>query len=390
MPLPDSALLIREWAPNGDRTVPEDRTPAIDRANGWTSAFAQPGGPTPAYEVFNQIMNEITALLEYLRDHGALAEWNAAVSYDHPAFVVGSNGTVYQSAQDSLNQDPTSDADGTYWTVFGSVPDGSITFAKLASNFVLTVANLPRIPFTKLTGVAALAQLPSIPTSKLTGQIMSSQIEGGDRSEIINVRPSQVAHNGNEIQLTPNPAVTALAEGQQFRFRLEAATTGLVTIKVNTLSSLNLVRRDGTQVGAAAPHLIDEDVLDIVHYDGTFYLAGLRPGTAAGYDVGIAEGDIPLLGPNGRLLAARLPSTIAANQIGALPASKTTSGRFPADRLPETIPASQIGSLPASKVTSGRFNAARMPSDVRVIHVSTAAPTSSDGSDGDLWFRYAS
>ena len=301
--LPPEALLIQEWAATGDRVTPENNTPAIARDKGFTAAFAEIGGPTPPYEVFNQFWGEISAMLVYVRDHGALAQWNAAVTYAHVAFVVGSDGVVYRSVQDSTNVDPTTDGDDSHWKVFGSVADGSITLAKLASNLILRLANLPAIPFTKLTGVATLAQLPSIPTSKLTGQITSSQIEGGDRSEIINVRPSQVAHSGNEIQLTPNPAVTALAEGQEFRFRTEAVTNGGVTIKVNALDAANLLRRDGTQVGSAAPHLVSGDVLDVAHYNGDFYLVGFRPGTAAAYDVGVASGDIPVLGAGGKLLS---------------------------------------------------------------------------------------
>ena len=337
MPLPPEALLIEEWAATGDRTYPEDRTPAIDRAFGWTSAFAMAGGPTPAYEVFNQILGEITAFQVYTRDHGGLAEWNAAVTYDHPAYVTGSNGLVYQSVQDSFNVNPVTDTDNSDWRLFGSVADGSVTGPKLAT---------------------------------------------GLRSRVEYVQAAQVQVVSNEIRLTPSPAMTSLPEGQAFRFQMPAATNGEVTVAVNAMTAMPLRDRFGVQVGAAAPHLIDNDVIDIVHIGGSFYLTGFRPGTASRYDAGIAEGDVPLLGPNGRLLAARLPSTISASQIGALPASKITSGKMDADRLPN-----RVLWLPAAGGSSPSSNGADT-SDQNVTGFSYTAMAFDSSSDEHLDFMF--
>lgn len=115
MPLPDAALLIRPWATDGDRTAPEDRSPALDRANGWPLDWSRAGGETPAREVLNQLVFELSSLLAYVRDHGALAEWHAMVVYVHPAYTTGSNGVIYRSVQGSTNVNPTTDTDLSHW-----------------------------------------------------------------------------------------------------------------------------------------------------------------------------------------------------------------------------------------------------------------------------------
>jgi len=115
MAFPEAARLIEAWAASGDRTLPADRTPAIDRSLGWSLQWSEPGGNRLAREVFNQIIFEISTHLVYLRDHGALAEWDARVVYVHPAYTTGSNGILYTSVQGSTNVNPTTDADLSHW-----------------------------------------------------------------------------------------------------------------------------------------------------------------------------------------------------------------------------------------------------------------------------------
>ena len=108
----------------------------------------------------NQIVHEITVLLDYLRDHGSLAEWHTMVVYAHPAVVTGSDGLAYASVQNSTGEDPVTDTSNTYWELFGSVADGSITLAKLAT-FILPQEYIPGISADKLTsGTVATVRLP--------------------------------------------------------------------------------------------------------------------------------------------------------------------------------------------------------------------------------------
>ena len=54
----------------------------------------------------------------------APAVWDVATVYVHPARVLGSDGAVYNSVQDSTGEDPTTDTSDTYWTL---APTGAVT-----------------------------------------------------------------------------------------------------------------------------------------------------------------------------------------------------------------------------------------------------------------------
>ena len=133
MPRDSDSLLIRKWAASGDVATPESQ--GLVRATGWPVSYSQAGGDTPEREVFNQMFREITAMLAELNTHGVL-EWDDAISYDHPALVMGTDAAVYVSVQDSLNEDPTTDTGNTYWALLSALPDLSVTTAKLAANAV--------------------------------------------------------------------------------------------------------------------------------------------------------------------------------------------------------------------------------------------------------------
>ena len=108
---------IRAWGESGDTATPESA--GIDRANGWEAIYSQArasGGKAPERTVFNRLLLEITTALVALRDHGASLEWDAEVSYIHPAFVFGSDGNPYISRSSSTNRDPTSSQGSAAWS----------------------------------------------------------------------------------------------------------------------------------------------------------------------------------------------------------------------------------------------------------------------------------
>ena len=86
----------------------------IERSIGWDASYSQPGGPTLGRALFNELLRELTALGVELNQHGLL-EWHSAVSYVHPAVVMGSDGQVYVSVADNAGVDPVSDVTNASW-----------------------------------------------------------------------------------------------------------------------------------------------------------------------------------------------------------------------------------------------------------------------------------
>ena len=103
-----------QWARDGDRLLPESRTPMLDRLMGWTVDWSRTGGELPAREIFNQLFFELSSLAAEYNVHGIL-EWDAAIGYVHPAIVFGSDNSLYVSVQNSTNIDPVSDSDQSHW-----------------------------------------------------------------------------------------------------------------------------------------------------------------------------------------------------------------------------------------------------------------------------------
>ena len=188
----------------------------------------------------------------------------------------------------------------------------------------------------------------------------------GDTSGITHVEASRVQQVGNEIRLTPSPAVTALTAGEAFRFRVEAATNGGVTVKVNALTASELRRRGNVQLGASAPQLVAGDLVTVVWISPRFWLVGIQPGTAALYDVGTSSGDIPVLGSGGDLAAGSIPN---------LPASKNHErdarryGRFPESACGEILAVSDLHMRPIPTTPSAK-------PDVRLEYLAPATATS--------------
>ena len=109
------ALRIRKWAASGRVATPESQ--GLVRSEGWPDSYSTAMGDVPKFEVFNQIVREITAALVEINEHGLLI-WDTSITYEHPAFVVGSDSRIYASVSADVataSQDPTTDSARIYW-----------------------------------------------------------------------------------------------------------------------------------------------------------------------------------------------------------------------------------------------------------------------------------
>ena len=135
MPRDSEGLKIKLWADNllidGDNRIePQDATDVVEREDGWPASYGVdefvPRG------AFNQVWREFSGALVDVAEHGVL-EWSANQAYVHPARTLGTDGEMYGSVQSSGGaltvQDPTTDANETYWLIQ--------TGARYASNAVI-------------------------------------------------------------------------------------------------------------------------------------------------------------------------------------------------------------------------------------------------------------
>ena len=157
MPIDDDAVGIVKWGTGAGAS--DFNTPAdvgFAEADGWPLAYGTPGsGSEPQREVFNWQWRRMTALAVELLTHGGGLPWDSRISYLHPASVMGSDGMLYQSVQDSTNQDPTTDTSDTHWQQVGitlSDADIKTAYERNANTNALTDALL-----TMLQGAAPLA-----------------------------------------------------------------------------------------------------------------------------------------------------------------------------------------------------------------------------------------
>lgn len=97
-----------QWASGGAIVAPSD----VKIQTGWTAEV-------PPFQWENYLQNRQDNGLLHLFQKG-ISEWDAASNYYFTAsgtrsYVQGSDGTIYVSVQDSIGQNPTTDASNTYW-----------------------------------------------------------------------------------------------------------------------------------------------------------------------------------------------------------------------------------------------------------------------------------
>lgn len=123
MPRDDEALKVTiPWAgeAEGNRAAVPDGL----REDGWGEEYSQVGGlPGPERLYFNQVVYELSKLVIEINQYGLPLPWSDKVDYKHTAFVMGADGRMYRSQQDSgpgtFNaRDPVEDTDNAYWRIY--------------------------------------------------------------------------------------------------------------------------------------------------------------------------------------------------------------------------------------------------------------------------------
>ena len=110
-------IRIAKWGTSGTAdvaTATDTQVGTVVRAEGWPESYSRQGGDYPSREVFNRLMREFSALAVEINTHGVL-EWDANVSYIHPAVVMGSDNSLYVSVISNSGHNPVTDASDTYW-----------------------------------------------------------------------------------------------------------------------------------------------------------------------------------------------------------------------------------------------------------------------------------
>lgn len=143
------------WGKDGDRILPENRTPAIDRATGWTAPYGTDGGPKPSRRVFNQLMFEMFSALQEIIQSGVL-EWDTSIAYEHPAIVRASDGNLYESIRDNTGKNPISSPGD--WRVWPSAP---VTATTTVAGVVELATNTEAAAATATDRAVTPSNLPS-------------------------------------------------------------------------------------------------------------------------------------------------------------------------------------------------------------------------------------
>ena len=118
----NDSILQTEWGDSQQAlvgTADDDQVGTLQRRDGYPDSYRQIGGDKPQLTQFNQILNELYAIGVEVNRRGAALEWSSDIQYTHPACVIGQNGIVYSSVQDSENRNPVGDNAQTYWKKVG-------------------------------------------------------------------------------------------------------------------------------------------------------------------------------------------------------------------------------------------------------------------------------
>ena len=125
---------------------------------------------------------------------------------------------------------------------------------------------------------------------------------------------SGVGGTANAITLTTGLNITALTNGQSFRFEPSTANTGQVTVNVDGTGALPLWKSTAivNQTRVRAGELVPNRLVTVTYFDGGFWLTAQGGiGLGALYDVGTATGDLVVLGAGGRFPIGTLPEAAA-------------------------------------------------------------------------------
>lgn len=135
-------------------------------------------------------------------------------------------------------------------------------------------ANIPFGGY-KLTGVGAA-------TARTDAATLASIQDG------TGVYIGTVGGTANAITLTPSPAITAYATGQQFSFIPSAANTGATTVAISGLAAKNIFSGNAACIGG---ELTNEHIVTI-QYDGTRFQLLTKRQYSTGWTPAITAGTV--------------------------------------------------------------------------------------------------
>ena len=122
---------------------------------------------------------------------------------------------------------------------------------------------------------------------------------------------NRVGGSATQITLTTGENLSAIPHGATFWFQPESQSASNVNINVDGLGS-RIVQKSDTSNGLTGAQARDLFPRAQVVYDSVsdvFYLQPGISGTAAKYNAGTGQDDIPVLGPGGRFVGGRMASS---------------------------------------------------------------------------------
>ena len=215
--------------------------------------------------------------------------------------------------------------DGNYHTFQSTIQDivYEVRIGHTAANGILLATN----------AMAAL-DLPELridrmlaPIEVLVGNVRGNIQEWAVRDSGV----SQTAPAAWSIDTGEN--IAALSHGDKFFFRAPADNAGPISLTIDALSPLPIMKQgaDAANIALVAGDLEATRPVEVAYdtENGILVLSGGELGTAAYRSFGVAAGDIPLLGNNGVLDIARIPTGVTQGQIALL----GLGGVFDTERL---------------------------------------------------------